>query len=72
MCSSDLRLLEPSLTPLDRMYSFSHVNDGQHPTHMSSLAAMGVPGTPVNVEMTMPPYTDSHRFVGSMKMLPGQ
>jgi hypothetical protein len=64
-------LKEPSLTPLDRMYSFSHVNDGQHPTHMSSLAAMGVPGSPVNVEMSMPPYMTSHRLVGSMKTYEG-
>jgi hypothetical protein len=64
-------LKEPSLTPLDRMYSFSHVNDGQHPTHMSSLAAMGVPGSPVDVEMSMPPYSNSHRLVGAMKTYGG-
>ena len=64
-------LKEPSLTPLDRMYSFSHVNDGQHPTHLASLAAMGVPGSPVNVEMSMPPYGNSHRLVGSMTMFGG-
>jgi hypothetical protein len=64
-------LKEPSLTPLDRMYSFSHVNDGQHPTHMSSLAAMGVPGSPVEVEMSMPPYSNSHRLVGAMKTYGG-
>jgi hypothetical protein len=54
-----------SMTPLDRFYFFSHVNDGQHPSHMSSMAAMGIPGMPVNVEMSMPPYNDSHRLVGS-------
>ncbi|HXU80469.1 MAG TPA: hypothetical protein VN914_03690 [Polyangia bacterium] len=64
-------LKEPSLTPLERMYSFSHVNDGQHPTHMNSLQAMGVPGSPVNVEMSMPPYDGSHRLVGAMKTYGG-
>jgi hypothetical protein len=64
-------LKEPSLTPLDRMYSFSHVNDGQHPTHLASLAAMGVPGMPIEVEMSMPPYDMSHRLVGGMKTYNG-
>jgi pimeloyl-ACP methyl ester carboxylesterase len=64
-------LKDPSMTPLERMYSFSHVNDGQHPTHMSSLAAMGVPGMPTNVEMSMAPYGNSHRLVGSMTTFNG-
>jgi hypothetical protein len=59
-------LKEATMTPLDRMFAFSHVSDGQHPSHMSSLGALGVPGAPVNVEMAMPPYGGSHRLVGSM------
>jgi hypothetical protein len=58
-------LKAPSMTPLDRMYVFTHVNDGQHPSHMSSMNAIGLPGTPVNVEMAMPPYGGSHRLVGA-------
>ena len=64
-------LREPTLTPLDQMYSFSHVNDGQHPTHLASLAAMGVPGMPVAVESSAPPYGGSHRLVGSMTTFQG-
>jgi len=59
-------LKEPSMTPLDRMFAFTHVNDGQHPTHMSSLNALGLPGSPINVEMATPPYGGSHRLVGAM------
>jgi hypothetical protein len=64
-------LKDPSLTPLDRLYSFSHVADGQHPTHLASLAAMGVPGTPIEVESSMPPYQNSHRLVGSLRTFNG-
>jgi hypothetical protein len=59
-------LKEPTLTPLDRMFAFTHVNDGQHPTHMASLNALGVPGTPVEVEKATPPFAGSHRLVGGM------
>jgi pimeloyl-ACP methyl ester carboxylesterase len=64
-------LKEPSMTPVDRMYAFSQVNDGQHPTHMSSMAAMGLPGSPVEVESSKPPYDNSHRLVGATKMFGG-
>jgi hypothetical protein len=60
-----------SMTPLDRFYFFSHVNDGQHPSHMSSMAAMNIPGMPVNVETSMPPYANSHRLVGSLTTFNG-
>jgi hypothetical protein len=64
-------LKEPTMTPVDRMFAFTHVNDGQHPTHMSSMNAIGLPGSPVNVEMAMPPYSSSHRLVGAMTMFGG-
>ena len=53
------------------MFAFTHVNDGQHPTHMSSMNAIGLPGSPVNVEMAMPPYNGSHRLVGAQTMFGG-
>lgn len=64
-------LKETSLTPVDRMFAFTHVNDGQHPTHMSSMNAIGLPGSAVNVEMSMPPYGGSHRLVGAQTMFAG-
>jgi hypothetical protein len=64
-------LKDPSMTPVDRMYAFSQVNDGQHPTHMASMAAMGLPGSPVEVESAMPPYQMSHRLVGATKTWAG-
>ena len=64
-------LKEPTITPVDRMFAFTHVNDGQHPTHMSSMNAIGLPGAPVNVEMAMPGYGGSHRLVGAMTMFAG-
>jgi hypothetical protein len=59
------------MTPIDRFYAFSHVADAQHPTHMASMAAMGLPGMPVEVEMSMPPYGGSHRLVGGMRTYMG-
>jgi hypothetical protein len=64
-------LKEASMTPVDRMYAFSQVNDGQHPTHMSSMGSMGLPGSPVEVEASMPPYMNSHRLVGATKTYAG-
>ncbi len=64
-------LKEPSMTPIDRMFAFTHVADGQHPTHRSSMAAMGLPGDFVEVEMAMPPYSNSHRLVGSQRTYNG-
>jgi hypothetical protein len=59
-------LKEPSMTPLERMYAFTHVADGQHPTHKASMGAMGMLGGFVEVEKAMPPYENSHRLVGGM------
>jgi hypothetical protein len=64
-------LKEATMTPVDRMYAFSQVNDGQHPTHMSSMGALGLPGSPVEVESSMPPYMNSHRLVGATKTYGG-
>jgi len=60
-----------SMTPIDRFYFFSHVNDGQHPSHLRSWDALGVSGMPVNVEMSSAPYGNSHRLVGSMTTFNG-
>jgi hypothetical protein len=59
-------LKAPSMTPVDRLYFFSHVNDGQHPAHLRSMETLGIPGMPVDVESSMPPYGNSHRLNGSM------
>jgi hypothetical protein len=64
-------LKEPSMTPIDRMYAFTHVSDGQHPTHKASMGALGLPGGFVEVEKSMPPYDNSHRLVGGMTMFGG-
>jgi hypothetical protein len=60
-----------SMTPIDHFYFFSHVADGQHPSHLSTMAALGVPGMPVDVETSAPPYQNSHRLVGSMRTYNG-
>ena len=59
-------LKEPSITPLDCMYAFTHVGDGQHGTHKASIGAVGLAGGFVEVEKSMPPYENSHRLVGGM------
>lgn len=64
-------LKEPSMTPIDRMFAFTHVNDGQHPTHMASIGALGLPGARVDVEWAQPPYGGSHRLVGALTMHAG-
>ena len=60
-----------SITPLDRMFAFTHVNDSQHPSHRGSIGALGLPGEFVEVEQATPPYGDSHRLVGSQAMFGG-
>jgi hypothetical protein len=64
-------LKEMSMTPVDRMFAFTHVNDGQHPSHRGSIGALGLPGDFVEVEKATPPYGDSHRLVGSLTMFGG-
>jgi hypothetical protein len=59
-------LKAPSMTPIDRFYFFSAVDDPQHPSHMAAMGELGVPGMPVDVIKVMPPYGESHRLVGSL------
>jgi hypothetical protein len=51
-----------SLTPKDRFWAFTHQRDPQHPGHLAAFVTMQVPGTPVNVDVTSPPYGASHRL----------
>ena len=60
-----------SMTPVDRMFAFTHVNDSQHPSHRGSIGALGLPGDFVEVEKATPPYGDSHRLVGSLATFGG-
>ncbi len=52
-------------TPIDRFYGFTHTADGQHMGHLKSFGDMMLPGKPVVVDDTEPPYDDSHRLVTS-------
>jgi hypothetical protein len=55
-------LMGSSLTPKDRFFGFTHQRDPQHPGHLSAFEVLAVPGSPVNVDTTPPPWT-SHRLV---------
>ena len=55
-------LTGPSLTPRDAFWAFTHQRDPQHPGHLAAFTALQVPGTPVNVDVTPPPYGGSHRL----------
>lgn len=58
-------LKQAPLTPVDRFYGFTHTADGQHAGHLVSFADMMLPGEPVSVDDTLPPYNDSHRLQSS-------
>lgn len=53
-----------SLTPRDRFFGFSHVADDQHAGHLTAFASLGLPGEPVDVDVTAPPY-GSQRFISN-------
>jgi hypothetical protein len=53
------------LTPIENFYALTHTADDQHPGHLESFLAMNLPGEPVDVDTTAPPYADSHRLVSS-------
>lgn len=58
-------LLGVPVTPIQQFYAFTHTADGQHPGHLQSFLDMNIPGEPVDVDTTAPPYDDSHRLVSS-------
>jgi hypothetical protein len=53
------------LTPIDRFYIFTHVNDDGHAQHLQCAQILHVAGMPTNVEMASPPYGGSHLLVGA-------
>jgi hypothetical protein len=64
-------LTESSLTPLDRFYAFTHAADGQHPGHLTSFEALGLPGAPTTVDDALPPFDGSHRLTSSVTVTDG-
>jgi hypothetical protein len=53
------------LTPIDRFYMFTHVNDDGHGEHLQCAQALHLPGPPTNVEMATAPYGGTHILVGA-------
>lgn len=56
---------ERSATPADAFYGLSHVDDEQHPSHLSAWESAGLPGIPTIIEDVPPPYGDSHRLIAT-------
>lgn len=52
-------------TPIAAFYGLSHVDDDQHPAHLSSWESAGLLGMPTIIEDVEPPYGDSHRLVAT-------
>jgi hypothetical protein len=55
-------LLEPSMTPVERLFGFVGKGDGQYGDIMYSMEIMQYVGQPVNISTAQPPYDGSHRF----------
>jgi len=58
-------LLEPSMTPIEDFWAFTHTGDEQHPGHLEAFEDMGLLGAPTTIDDMAPPYGDSHRLVTS-------
>ncbi len=58
-------LADPSVTPIDRFFAFSHQADSQFPGHLQAWAALGLRGPPTNVDRATPPYGGSHQLTSS-------
>jgi hypothetical protein len=58
----------PGLTPVERVYGFSHTLEEQHAGHLQDWEAMGLGalGPVVVVESAAPPFGGSHRIVTSL------
>ncbi len=52
-----------TMTPVELMYSLSHVDDPQHQGHLNGWEFAGLPGEPIVADATVPPYDDSHRLI---------
>jgi len=56
---------ETSATPADAFWGLTHVDDKQHPGHLSAWESAGLPGIPTVIEDVPPPYDGSHRLVAT-------
>lgn len=54
-----------SMTPVEAFYALSHVDDDQHPGHLSAWEQAGMLGSPTIIEEVPPPYGDSHQLVAT-------
>jgi hypothetical protein len=52
-----------SLTAADRIYGIAGAGDDQYSQHLVNWDAMGLPGEPVDVDVSAPPYDGSHRLI---------
>ncbi len=64
-------LAQPSLTPVDRFYAFTHTADSQHSGHLAAFETMGIPGVPTNVDDVVSPFGGSHRLFSSVTVTDG-
>jgi len=55
----------PSVTPIERFFAFSHEDDPGFARFVQAWALMGLPGPPINVDTTSPPYGGSHQLSSS-------
>ncbi len=56
---------QPSLTPINRYFGFTHTGDDQHAGHLEAFEVLGLLGEPTMVDDMEPPYDGSHRLVSS-------
>ncbi len=56
---------ETSATPVDAFWGLTHVDDKQHPGHLSAWESAGMLGMPTVIEDVPPPYDGSHRLVAT-------
>lgn len=54
---------EEHLTPIDRYYTITGVQDDQHTQHLFAMEKLGYTGEATRVDSTQPPYNGSHRLV---------
>ncbi|MDQ3033727.1 MAG: hypothetical protein M3Y87_15020 [Myxococcota bacterium] len=54
-----------SMTPVDRIYGFTHTDDGQHPGHLEAFEDLQLAGAPTVIDSAAAPYGGSHRLVTS-------
>jgi hypothetical protein len=59
---------QPSATPVERVYGFSHTQEEQYSGHIKDWQAMGLValGATAQVESAAPPYAGSHQLITSL------